>query len=193
MIFFFHKIYSSYSCLSLSSSPQLPLLQIHSYSVSSSESRKPLREKRQKKYKIRYNKTRQNPSYLAGQGNPIGGKGPKGRQKSQRHPCSHSNESHRNTKLTAIRHTQRTCWRPMLVHACPIGFLLSWFSRPCSPGDLCALSLWQSLLPLIHEVPQLIGEGPDEHLLFRFSLCIMSSCGYLFPLPCADLGNLSYN
>lgn len=94
-LFHFLKMYSfliqciliTVSHLSISSSSPtftIPLPQVHSFSFSPSEKYRPPRNINQTQI-TSYNKTTHIPSHIkAGEGNPIGGKGPPNRQKSQR-------------------------------------------------------------------------------------------------------------
>lgn len=89
------------------------------------------------------------------------------RQKSQRFPDSHYQESTQNTKSRAITYTESL----VQTHAGSAitasvsefpGALLSWFCVLCSPSVLNYSGSNDSFSPLFHRVPELLEEGMME-------------------------------
>lgn len=153
VIYFTHNFPSHHS---YQQSQTSPLQQIHSLSIPFRKVQASKREqpKRTKQHLMRQDK---NIHIETSQANRI--RSPNSQQKSQRHTWSHSSESHKPTKLTAITYTQRPGADRFRPHACcfclcePMWARYSWFD---GRYFLVLHSCWllQYVLPLFPGVPR---------------------------------------
>lgn len=141
----------SYNILWLQSLPPSSSLQIHLLSVFHQE-RTGFWEITTKYEKIRYNNMKQNCDTEVAHSNPSGGEKPQEQHKGQRHTCSPSQASHKNTKLKAILYTRRTCADPVLSASVAVS--------SCAPclADSEALCSWCPLHTMTLKPPLLSTE-----------------------------------